>query len=94
MACHDAVVARAGPLGTCGLSLDLVWSDHGDSYQARYCHGRVVQVLPDDFVYRGDPLGLVGYSGWTIPSGPDGAHLHFRVTINGVVVKSEGLLGL
>ena len=49
-------------------------------------------VAEGDFVEEGQRLGPVGYSGWTIPPGIGGVHLHLKMYVNGERVDPEPYL--
>ncbi len=57
--------------------------DHGSGWTTQYCHLRrgSLMVKPGQAVKRGDPLGLVGYSGRA-----DFAHVHITVRHNDTVI--------
>lgn len=57
--------------------------DHGGGWTTQYCHLRrgSLMVRPGQQVKRGDPLGLVGYSGRA-----DFAHVHLTVRHNDTVI--------
>ena len=57
--------------------------DHGGGWTTQYCHLRrsSLMVRPGQRVKRGDPLGLVGYSG-----SADFAHVHITVRHNDTVI--------
>lgn len=52
---------------------------HFNGVVTHYGHLSKALVTPDQPVSQGDIIGLMGYSGYTIPSGPAGCHLHFDV---------------
>ncbi|MDP2726353.1 MAG: M23 family metallopeptidase [Dehalococcoidia bacterium] len=39
-------------------------------------------VTPDQRVGQGDPVGYVGWTGYTIPKGPGGKHLHWALLVD------------
>ncbi|WP_433744923.1 murein hydrolase activator EnvC family protein [Falsibacillus pallidus] len=52
----------------------------GETYITKYAHMRSnLQVSKGQYIAQGQVLGYMGYSGHTIPSGPDGQHLHFEI---------------
>lgn len=62
---------------------NAVLIDHGDGWQAMYCHmkrGSII-VTPDQTVKAGDRIGEVGASGMT-----EFPHLHFGLTKDGIVI--------
>lgn len=52
---------------------------HSNNLITHYGHLSKILVAPGQKVFRGDIIGLIGYSGFTIPAGPTGCHLHFAV---------------
>ncbi len=50
---------------------------HPNNLITHYGHLQKVLVAPGQKVSQGEIIGLIGYSGKTIPSGPAGCHLHF-----------------
>ena len=72
---------RAAVKGSeCGNGVRI---DHGNGWQTQYCHLRKdsVVVKRDDWVERGQKLGLVGYSGAAAF-----AHVHMSVEKNGKII--------
>ena len=63
---------RVGSGGNLIETLDL-----GNGYRFTYMH--LSRQLASGPVRRGDPIGLVGYSGYVVPAGPGGAHLHLEL---------------
>lgn len=64
---------------------------------AGYCHHGTDEdggllVAAGDWVEQGQALGPVGYSGWTIPAGERGAHLHWKLIVDGVRVDPAPFL--
>ncbi|MEM9044091.1 MAG: M23 family metallopeptidase [Pseudomonadota bacterium] len=56
--------------------------DHGAGWTTQSCHFRQgsVTVRPGDRVISGDPIGQIGFSGWT-----EFPHLHISVRHNGAI---------
>jgi murein DD-endopeptidase MepM/ murein hydrolase activator NlpD len=52
---------------------------HLNGLITHYGHLSKILVSIGQKVSRGDIIGLIGYSGYTIPPGPAGCHLHFGV---------------
>jgi murein DD-endopeptidase MepM/ murein hydrolase activator NlpD len=58
-----------------------VWLDHGRGLLTMYCHLGAINVRPGDTVEAGDAIGTVGSTGRVT-----GAHLHWSVSLNRVMV--------
>jgi len=58
-----------------------VWIDHGRGLLTMYCHLSAISVRPGDILAGGDVLGAVGATGRVT-----GAHLHWSVSLNRVMV--------
>ncbi len=63
------------------FSGNMVYIDHGQGLISLYAHLSRIDVKPGDVLRRGDVLGAVGQTGRVT-----GAHLHFAVMTNGVLV--------
>lgn len=61
---------------------NVVFIDHGFSYETRYAHLQKFSVEPGNFVKRGDIIGYVGNTG--ISAAP---HLHYEVFFRGIAVN-------
>lgn len=59
---------------------------HTDSLYTMYAHMSEFSVTTGQAVHKGDEIGKSGYTGHCVPSGPDGAHLHFGVA-NGPITS-------
>lgn len=73
--------------------------DAGNNLQATGAHGRhgfchleESYLKPGQSVRKGTPIGKMGYTGRTIPSGPTGRHLHWVLLRNGVYVYPPTLV--
>jgi murein DD-endopeptidase MepM/ murein hydrolase activator NlpD len=67
-----------------------------EKYQVLLGHLMVRHLQTGDFVNMGDLVGVSGYTGFCIPSGPAGAHLHLgvrRVDKNKVLHYNNGFKG-
>lgn len=93
-AMHDAIVTRAGTLGTCGLAIDYEFEHDGHFWSVRCCHHDSLAVAAGDHVVAGQVIGYVGYTGWVIPASPAGAHLHIALWIDGNRVWPEPWLAM
>ncbi|MDQ2681511.1 MAG: peptidoglycan DD-metalloendopeptidase family protein [Candidatus Eremiobacteraeota bacterium] len=69
------VVASSDWDGGYGLKVDI---DHGNGYHTWYAHLSASQVHPGERVYKGEPIALVGSTGFST-----GPHLHYQVMLNG-----------
>jgi len=74
----DGTVIEAGDFFFSG---NMVYVDHGQGLISLYAHLSRIDVKPGDVLRRGDVLGAVGQTGRVT-----GAHLHFAVMTNGVLV--------
>ena len=74
----DGTVIEAGDFFFSG---NMVYVDHGQGLISLYAHLSRIDVKPGDVLRRGDILGAVGQTGRVT-----GAHLHFAVLANGVLV--------
>ena len=59
--------------GSCGNNLQMV----GASGTHGFCHLERKTVGVGQKVTKGQVIGVMGYTGYTIPSGPNGRHLHW-----------------
>jgi murein DD-endopeptidase MepM/ murein hydrolase activator NlpD len=80
----DGTVIEAGDFFFSG---NMVYVDHGQGLISLYAHLSRIDVKPGDVLRRGDILGAVGQTGRVT-----GAHLHFAVLANGVLVDPLYLL--
>lgn len=74
----DGTVIETGDFFFSG---NMVYVDHGQGLISLYAHLSRIDVKPGDVLRRGDILGAVGQTGRVT-----GAHLHFAVIANGVLV--------
>jgi hypothetical protein len=72
---EDGVVTFLQVAGDCGLNLQITSGNHRHGF----CHLEQSYVAVGDHVKKGQKLGKMGYSGLTIPKGPDGRHLHWVI---------------
>lgn len=85
---EDGKITAYGASGTCGNRLELTagGNRHG------FCHLERPLVKVGQIVKRGQAIGIMGYTGYTIPSGPAGRHLHWVISRGGVYVYPPSLV--
>lgn len=85
---EDGVITGVGESGTCGFRLGVkgATGDHG------FCHNEEIYVKVGDRVKRGQKLAKMGYTGYTIPSGPQGRHVHWVILKDGNYVYPPSLV--
>jgi murein DD-endopeptidase MepM/ murein hydrolase activator NlpD len=77
-------IAKADWDGAYGLKIDI---DHGNGYHTWYAHLSRIDVQPGQQVFKGQPIGLVGATGFAT-----GAHLHYQVMYFGVPIDPAPFL--
>lgn len=81
--CWSPVYAAAGGqaqrAGHHGVGGNYVRILHPNGVVTYYGHLASFIVSPGEKVLQGQIVGYVGHSGYTIPAGPAGCHLHFEV---------------
>ena len=75
-AAAGGIVQRVGYDSAAGNYVRIL---HPNSVVTFYGHLSGQAVTPGESVGVGQTVGYVGYSGYTIPAGPAGCHLHFEV---------------
>lgn len=85
---EDGTITAWGDSGTCGLRLELT----GASGRHGFCHNELTLVSVGAKVKRGQKLAKMGYTGYTIPSGVRGRHVHWVIQQNGVYVYPPSLV--
>jgi murein DD-endopeptidase MepM/ murein hydrolase activator NlpD len=85
---EDGKITAYGASGSCGNRLELTAgaNRHG------FCHLERPLVKAGQNVKKGQKIGVMGYTGYTIPSGPAGAHLHWVIRRNGIYVYPPSLV--
>ncbi|PZR56135.1 MAG: hypothetical protein DLM50_09055 [Candidatus Meridianibacter frigidus] len=77
-------VATADWDGGFGQKVDI---DHGNGYHTWYAHLSRIDVGVGDRVVKGQPIALVGSTGFST-----GPHLHYQVMLNGTPIDPEPYL--
>lgn len=74
--------------GDCGNNLHLTAGGnvHG------FCHLERATVSVGDQVKKGQVIGIMGYTGYTIPAGPNGRHLHWVIRQGSTYVYPPSLV--
>ena len=75
-AAASGLVQRVGYDGVAGNYVRIM---HDNGVVTLYGHLSGQTVSSGERVGRGQIVGYIGYSGYTIPAGPRGCHLHFEV---------------
>lgn len=78
VAAYDGVVKDTGTGTKRGK---YVLMKHADGSETLYCHCSKILVDEDEVIMAGEPLALVGETGWAT-----GPHLHFEIHRNGTSV--------
>ncbi|MBI2574184.1 MAG: M23 family metallopeptidase [Candidatus Wildermuthbacteria bacterium] len=82
-ACGDPVFAAAGGTvqrtGSTTQGGKYVRILHPNGVVTYYGHLSSITAVPETSVMQGQIIGYVGYTGYTIPKGPAGCHIHFEV---------------
>jgi LysM repeat protein len=80
--CGEPVYAVAGGIiqrvGYGSVSGNFVRIEHPNGVITSYGHLSRILVSSGQSVVQGEKIGYTGYSGYTIPAGPSGCHLHFE----------------
>ena len=85
LAVADGVVSFAGVRSGYGNTVEI---DHGNGYVTRYAHNAGLERQVGDLVRAGQEIARAGSSGRST-----GAHVHFELWQNGVVVNPRKFLG-
>ena len=84
----DSYQQRGSGLSDAGLALRM----HGASGLHQFAHTERSLVKPGQSVRRGQPLAIMGHTGYTIPAGPAGAHCHWWIMRNSVYYYPPSLI--
>ncbi len=68
--------------------------DHGDGWYSLVAHLEEFALAADGYVEPGQRLGLMGYTGYTVPSGPGGRHVHWAMCRRKLFPRFPGNEGL
>lgn len=85
---EDGKITAYGASGTCGNRLELT----AGSNRHGFCHLERSLVSVGQWVKKGQAIGVMGYTGYTIPSGPAGRHLHWVINRNGAYIYPPSLV--
>lgn len=85
---EDGTITGVGDSGTCGFRLGM----NGATGAHGFCHNEEIYVTVGQKVRRGQKLAKMGYTGYTIPAGPQGRHVHWVILRNGVYVYPPNLV--
>ncbi len=78
------VVVANGYDGGYGIKIDI---DHGNGYHTWYAHLSRVDVAVGQHVYKGEPIGEVGETGFAT-----GPHLHYQIMYEGTAINPTPFL--
>lgn len=90
LAPHAGVISAAGAMGDCGQGIDV----DGGKFKSRLCHNSQLLLGVGTQVSEGQLIAKLGYSGYVLPAGPDGAHTHWVLWDNGNRVDPELYVGV
>lgn len=76
---EDAIVTCVPNNGSDGNAIYY----YKNNYKVAFCHLSNFLVPNGQLVKAGTPIGVIGYSGYVIPAGPLGAHLHMAIFQDG-----------
>lgn len=95
-AIHAAASGYVATAKRCSLSscYSYVLIIHTASFSTLYGHLSRVDVTPNQFVTKGDVIGMSGGTPGMVGSGPfvTGPHLHFETRLNGIPVNPFGYI--
>lgn len=57
-----------------------------------FCHMSQITVPNGAEVKEGDKLGIMGYSGYVVPAGPLGTHLHWALAVDNILINPLTLI--
>lgn len=81
--CGEPIYAAAGGViqrtGYGNIGGNYVRILHPNGVVTYYGHLSQILIKPGEQVRQGETIGRTGYTGYTIPAGPGGCHMHFEV---------------
>lgn len=85
---ESGTITFYGNAGDCGNNLQLTAGNrvHG------FCHLQNALVTVGQKVTKGQKIGIMGYTGYTIPKGKAGSHLHWVVRVGNTYVYPPTLV--
>lgn len=85
---ESGTITFYGNAGDCGNNLQLTAGNrvHG------FCHLQNALVTVGQKVTKGQKIGIMGYTGLTIPKGPAGRHLHWIIRVGNTYVYPPTLV--
>ena len=81
-------ITAYGASGSCGNRLELT----AGSNRHGFCHLEKKLVKVGQNVKRGQAIGVMGYTGYTIPKGVGGTHLHWVINRSGKYIYPPTLV--
>lgn len=57
-----------------------------DNRHHAFCHTSTYLVSDAQQVQKGDKLAVMGYTGYVVPSGPSGTHLHWALAVDNTLI--------
>jgi hypothetical protein len=63
-----------------------------DNRHHAFCHMQEFFVTDGQAVNQGDKLGIMGHTGYVVPPGPDGTHLHWAVAVDNTLIDPLSLV--
>jgi hypothetical protein len=82
VAIADGIVTKSYKSSSYGNVVYIKHTINGHQYESLYAHMANRTVTAGQVVKQGQFLGVMGYTGQVIPSGPGGTHLHFEIHLS------------